>query len=86
MSCGWIRTGVDKPIATTGSRTRLNIVDAITKQYATVNSESIINFFKWIKEPYVTGKAIHLILDGAMYHSRDVVKIQAEKFGVILHH
>ncbi|MCG6202811.1 winged helix-turn-helix domain-containing protein [Psychromonas antarctica] len=46
VSCGWIKTGVDKPIETTGSRTRLNIVgairlghlqDAITKQYATVN-------------------------------------------------
>ncbi len=46
VSCGWIRTGVDKPIKTTASRSRLNIVvaniqwhieDAITKQYAPVN-------------------------------------------------
>lgn len=53
VSCGWIRTGVDKPIETTGSRTRLNIVgairlghlqDAVSKQYATVNGESIIDF------------------------------------------
>ena len=29
VSCGWIRTGVDKPIETTGTRTRLNIVGAI---------------------------------------------------------
>ncbi len=29
VSCGWIRRGVDKPIETTGSRSRLNIVGAI---------------------------------------------------------
>jgi hypothetical protein len=45
------------------------------KQYATVNGESIIDFFKLIKEQYVTDKAIHLILDGALgrytrHHSR----------------
>ena len=59
VSCGWIRTGVDKPIETTVSRTRLNIVgairlghieDAITKQYVTVNGESIIDFFRLVKD------------------------------------
>ncbi|MCK5818783.1 MAG: transposase [Psychromonas sp.] len=54
VSYGWIRTGTDKPIETMGSKTRLNIVatirlghieDAITRQYATVNGESIIVFF-----------------------------------------
>jgi hypothetical protein len=29
VSCGWVRTGVDKPIKITGSRARLNIVGAI---------------------------------------------------------
>ena len=29
ITAGWIRTGVDKTIETTGSRTRLNIVGAI---------------------------------------------------------
>ena len=95
VSCGWIRTGVDKPIKTTGSRTRLNIVgvirlgylqDAITKQYATVNGESIIDFFKLIKEQYVTNKPIHLVLDGAGYHRSAIVKTQAEAFGIKLHY
>ncbi len=95
ISCGWIRRGVDKPIETTGSRTRLNIVgairlghiqDAITKQYATVNGESIIDFFKLIKEQYVADKPIHLILDGAGYHRSDVVKSEAETLGIILHY
>jgi transposase len=86
VSCGWIRTGVDKPIETTGSLTRLNIVGAIslghlqetiTKQYATVNGESIIDFFRLIKEQYTTARPIHLILDGARYHPREIVKVAA---------
>ncbi|WP_094752484.1 hypothetical protein [Psychromonas sp. CD1] len=65
VSCDWIQTAVDKPIKTTGIRTRLNIVgpiilghiqDTITKQYDTVNGESIIDFSKLIKEQYVTNK------------------------------
>ncbi|MCK5819834.1 MAG: hypothetical protein KAH18_11465 [Psychromonas sp.] len=50
---GWIPTRMDKPIETTGSRIRLSIVGsfgyleiAIKKQYATVNGESFIDFFK----------------------------------------
>jgi hypothetical protein len=51
------RTGVDKVIETTGSRTRLNIIrairlgflsEAIPHQYKTVNGESIIDFFEWL--------------------------------------
>ena len=55
VAFGWIRTGVDKIIETTGSRTRLNIVgairlghleDTVTRQYEkTVNGEAIIDFF-----------------------------------------
>lgn len=95
VSCGWIRTGVDKPIETTGSRTRLNIVgairlghlqDTITKQYATVNGESIIDFFKLIKEQYTTALPIHLVLDGAGYHRSEVVKVAAKELGIILHY
>ena len=95
VSCGWIRTGVDKPIETTGSRTRLNIVgairlghlqDAIAKQYATVNGESIIDFFKLIKEQYTTNIPVHLVLDGAGFHRSEVVKTAAKDLGIILHY
>ena len=95
VSCGWIRTGTDKPIETTGSRTRLNIVgairlghieEAITEQYATVNGESIIDFFKLIKEQYTADKPVHLILDGAGYHRSLVVKEAAKDIGIILHY
>jgi hypothetical protein len=56
ITAGWIKTGSAKAIKTTGSRTRINIVrairlvylqDAVIKEYEkTVNSESIIDFFK----------------------------------------
>ncbi len=50
ITAGWIKKGTDKPIETTGSRTRLNIIGpiklgalskTITHQYKTVNGESI---------------------------------------------
>ena len=54
MPAGWIRKGVDKPMKTNGSRTRLNIVgairlghlaEAVIEQYdKTVNGESIVDF------------------------------------------
>jgi len=62
VTCGWIRTGIDKTIETTGSRTRVNVVGAIrlghleetvTRQYEkTVNGDAIIDFFTHIKEKY----------------------------------
>jgi hypothetical protein len=61
ITAGSIRTGVDKPIETTGSRTRLNIVgairldhlaDAVIDKYETVNGESIIEFLNKLRTRY----------------------------------
>jgi hypothetical protein len=30
-SCGWIRIGTEKPIKTSGSRTRLNLTESVAK-------------------------------------------------------
>ena len=79
ITSGWIRTGVDKTIETTSSRTRLNIVGAIEldnlskamiEQYETVNGDSIIDFFEQLRARYVDNKKLHLILDGAGYHKK----------------
>lgn len=96
VTSGWIRTGVDKVIETTGSRTRINIVgairlgyleDTVTRQYEkTVNGEAIIDFFTHIKEKYQDKSAINLVLDGAGYHrSHDVVD-KARELGITLHY
>jgi hypothetical protein len=59
LSSGWIKKGVDKPIPTTASRTRINLVGAINLQnflhpifgkFDTVNKESIVDFLKLIRK------------------------------------
>jgi len=94
ISSGWIRTGTDKPIKTTGSRTRLNIIGAIQlgklsqaviKHTDTVNGDSIIGFFNQIKKQYHGQKRIHLVLDGAGYHKSKSVIAHAEKLDIVLH-
>lgn len=88
ITAGWIRTGIDKAIKTTGSRTRINIVGAIRLghlQYAvieqyekTVNGDSIIDFFKKVRAFYSTSGVINLILDGAGYHRSGEVRDAAK--------
>jgi hypothetical protein len=78
ITSGWKKKGVDKPIETTGSRTRLNIVgairlghleEAVMDQYdKTVNGGSVVDFLTRTRDVYQTSGAIHLILDGAGYH------------------
>jgi hypothetical protein len=41
ISYGWIKKGVNKPIATTASRTRVNIIGAIELNTMTVTSEFV---------------------------------------------
>jgi transposase len=95
VTSGWIRTGVDKPIETTGSHTRLNIVgairlghleDTISAQYKTVNGESIIDFFARIKTSYPTNSIFHPMLHDAGYHRSGEVKKKAEELGGQLHY
>jgi hypothetical protein len=83
LSYGWIRKGQDKLIETTGSRTRLNLIGAlsledlgatVTETYDIINSESIVHFFwKLKKEHYPLEQKVHLILDGAAYHRAELV-------------
>jgi len=93
VSYGWIRTGKDKTVDTTASRTRLNIIGAIqlgnlsntvTGQYDTINKESIIEFMEKIREQYNDSKAIHLVIDQAGYHKAQLVKEAAEKLKIKL--
>jgi transposase len=96
LSYGWIRKGQDKLIETTGSRTRLNIIGAlsledigatVTENYDTINSESIVRFFwKLKKEHYPLEKKVHLILDGAAYHRTELVINAAKVLNIELHY
>ncbi|EJG0201248.1 IS630 family transposase, partial [Vibrio parahaemolyticus] len=96
LSYGWIRKGQDKLIETTGSRTRLNLIGAlsledigatVTETYDTINSESIVRFFwKLKKEHYPLEQKVHLILDGAAYHRTELVKNAAKVLNIELNY
>lgn len=95
ISYGWIRTGQDKSIETTGSRTRINllgavalddIAGAIVNEYEFVNSETIVQFFGQLREKYPQNHKLHLILDGAGYHIANVVKNAAVSLNIELHY
>lgn len=95
VSSGWIKTGHDKSIKTTGSRTRLNIVgaidlndisSAIVNRYDQVNSLTIQEFFKEIRKKYPDKKDIHIILDGAGYHRAKDLKDKAVELNIKLHY
>ncbi|HID36434.1 MAG TPA: IS630 family transposase [Ghiorsea sp.] len=95
VSSGWIKTGHDKSIKTTGSRTRLNIVGAIdlndlgaaiVSRYDTVNSETMQEFFETIRQQYPSKKDIHLVLDGAGYHRAKDLKDKAVELNIKLHY
>jgi transposase len=94
VSEGWIRTGKDKLIASTASRTRVNLVGALNLEsmtvtsaaYETVNSESLDNFFSMVRVSYKDAPTIHVILDRGPYNISNDTKESAKKYGVTLHH
>ncbi len=95
ISHGWIRTGQDKVIETTGNRSRLNIIGAlnlsdigatIVHNYESINSESIVRFFCELRKSYPLAHKLHIILDGAGYHRSDLVKDAAFVLNIELHY
>ena len=94
VSEGWIRTGTNKPIASTASRTRVNLVGAlnletmavISASYETVNSESLCSFLGMVREAHKEAPTIHVILDRGPYNISNETKAFADKCGITLHH
>lgn len=96
ISYGWIRRGQDKLIETTGSRSRLNLIGALSLDdisatvidtYDTIDSESIIRFFwKLKKAHYPLEQTVHIVLDGAAYHRSEMVRNAAKVLNIELHY
>ena len=92
--CGWIKKGVDKPIAQTASRTRVNVMGAI--ELATmlvvscrpeyVNAETTVAFFEQLKATYTDAPKIHIILDQSGYHRSQLVRDSALEKNIELHY
>lgn len=94
VSCGWIRTGEEKLIGSTGSRTRMNICGALNLEdmslisctYDTINTASIIEFMTKVRSNYDPEIKIHYIIDQAGYHTSGETKVFAEKNNIKLHY
>lgn len=95
VTYGWIRTGTNKPIATTGSKVRMNIMGAINletmrvdvKLYDTINQDSMIDYFAKLREIYPKNKnpKIHIISDRGSYNTSKKTKEAAKTEGIVLH-
>lgn len=91
---GWIRKGIDKPIAQTASRTRVNVMGAIELSSMNVvscrpdyvNAETTVAFFNQLKEAYPIAPSIHIILDQSGYHRSLFVREEALKRNIVLHY
>lgn len=94
ITSGWIRRGVDKPIETIASRTRMNIFGAInletmcvtTEAYETIDQHSMAQYFKTLRKAYPKAPKIHLIIDQGPYNRAKNTKEAAREYGIILHY
>ena len=94
ISHGWIKKGQDKPIATTASRTRVNIIGAIELKtlavirdvdVETVNAQAVLTGFGKRKQHHPNAPKIHLILDKAGYHRSQELQKGATLRNIVLH-
>ena len=95
LAYSWIKTGTSKHINTTGSRTRINLIGALslskltdrhTADYKTINSEAIVDFLRQLRERYSEYSRLHLVLDQAGYHRTEEVLQAAKTLNIKLHH
>lgn len=94
VTYGWIKTGTNKPIATTASRTRMNLMGALnletmqvsTGSYKTIDSTAMVKFFDLLKRAYPKAPKIHLILDRGPYNISLITREAARKRGIELHY
>lgn len=94
VTCGWIKKGQNKPIATTASRTRMNLFGSINlesmaitiNEYETIDSKAMESHFSMLRRKYPNAKAIHLILDQGPYNKSFETQRSAKKYGITIHY
>ena len=93
LSYGWIKKGYNKQIATTASRTRMNITGAINLKtmevisgdYDAINGESTKDLLEKVQKAYPEAKEIHVIADQASYHRSKEIKDYLEGGPINIH-
>ncbi len=94
VTYGWIKTGTSKLIATTASRTRMNLMGAINLEtmqvtlgsYDTIDSATMVQYFDQLKADYPKSPRIHLILDRGPYNISLVTQAAAKSRRIELHY
>lgn len=94
ITYGWIKTGTDKLIPTTASRTRLNIMgslnlatmEVVADEHKTLDSIAMKVHFEKLRQHYPTAPKIHLILDNGSYNRSFETKEAAKECGIVLHY
>lgn len=94
ITYGWIKKGTDKLIATTASRTRMNLMgvlnletmSVLVSDYETLDSDAMVTYLAKIRKAHPTAQKIHLILDQGPYNTSHKTKEAAREQGIILHH
>jgi transposase len=94
ITYGWIRKGKDKLIATTASRTRVNLLGSINLEtmevtiasHETINSKAMEKHFAALRKKYPKAPRIHQILDRGSYNISAETKEAAKKYRIVLHH
>jgi transposase len=90
---GWIRKGQVKTVAATSQQKRLHFAGAIClrdmkvviKEYPTINSENIVDFFKHL-EACSAKKRIHVICDNGTEYNNSSVRHYAQISRICLHY
>lgn len=94
ITYGWIRKGKDKLIATTASRTRINLLGSINLEtmevtiasHETIDSKAMEKHFAALRKKYPKAPKIHVILDRGPYNISKDTKKAAEIYGIVLHY
>lgn len=94
VTYGWIKKGTDKLIATTASRSRVNLfgslelasMNLVTQAFDTIDSKALEQHFEQLSLQYPLAPKIHLILDRGPYNISKDTRLAAEKYKIELHH
>lgn len=94
LAYGWILKGVRKEIATTAYQKRLNFIGGICldghrftyRQVDVVNTGTICDFLRALRQANPGKFKVHVILDNARYHKNTAVKEFARKQNIKLHY
>ncbi len=94
VTYGWIKKGSDKLIATTASRTRMNLMGTvnlktmkvIVDDYKTIDSQAMTYYFEKLNAAYPKARKIHLIVDRGPYNTSLKTKEAAKENGIVLHY